>query len=184
MIRILVGSTRAAKVEGTRLALEAAAEVDPRFARVILEPRDLTDIAPRMPMSIDEVIAGARTRAEALAGDVTGGRGFAVGVEGGLHRVAAAGGGWSLQSWAAVTDGESWGYGAGPALVLPEAIAERVVAGEELGDVIDRLAEGEVRGTRGAWGVLTRDAIDRRDAFRLAVLAAFARFYNAARWRG
>ena len=40
-----------------------------------------------------------------------------------------------------------------------------------------------VRGTRGAWGVLTRDLVGRRDAFRLAVLAAFAPFYNSAAYR-
>jgi len=49
-----------------------------------------------------------------------------------------------------------------------------------LGDVIDAIAAAHVRGTRGAWGVLTRDLISRRDAFRLAILSAFAPFYNAA----
>jgi non-canonical (house-cleaning) NTP pyrophosphatase len=101
-----------------------------------------------------------------------------VGLEGGLHQLPTATGDWSLQTWAAVTDGTVWSYGAGPALVLPQDIAERVLAGEELGDVIDRLARDQVRGTRGAWGVLTRDLIGRRDAFRMAVIAAFARFYS------
>jgi hypothetical protein len=107
---------------------------------------------------------------------------FAVGVEGGLERLPTGTGAWALHSWAAVTDGESWGYGGGPALMLPPEIAERVVSGEELGDVIDRLAGEHVRGTRGAWGLLTRDLIGRREAFRLAVIAAFAPFYNALHW--
>jgi non-canonical (house-cleaning) NTP pyrophosphatase len=88
-----------------------------------------------------------------------------------------------LQTWAAVTDGQRWGYGAGPSLALPPDVADSVTAGEELGDVIDRLAGSQVRGTRGAWGLLTRDLIGRRDAFRLAVLAAFAPFYNEGAWR-
>jgi non-canonical (house-cleaning) NTP pyrophosphatase len=91
---------------------------------------------------------------------------------------------WSLQSWAAVTDGVRWGLGAGPAIVLPGRVVERVQAGEELGDVIDELAGDSVRGSRGAWGVLTLDAIGRRDAFRLAVIAGFAPFYNRRAWGG
>ena len=52
-------------------------------------------------------------------------------------------------------------------------------AGRELGDVIDEMAGEPVRGTRGAWGLLTRDLIGRRDAFTVATLAALAPFYNA-----
>ena len=103
---------------------------------------------------------------------------FAVGLEGGLTELPR--GHWALQSWAAVTDGTRWGYGAGPSLVVPVGIAERVIGGEELGDVMDDLAGASVRGTRGAWGILTLDLISRRDAFRAAVIAAFAPFYNRA----
>ena len=187
---VSVGSTRPAKVEGTRDALEAIARVDVRFAGAVLESRDLTHIAPRMPMALSEILDGARARAvEALRLHQTrkpgpldpsnpGTFGFGLGLEGGLQPLPTPAGEWSLQTWAAVTDGEVWGYGAGPALVVPAGIAERVLAGEELGDVIDGLAGQHVRGTRGAWGVLTRDLIGRRDAFRLAVIAAFSRFYR------
>ena len=171
---MLVGSTRPAKVEGVRDALTVIARVDARFADITLETRDLTEVAPRMPMSLGEILHGARVRAGAVA---TAGA-FSVGVEGGLHQLPVPEVVWSLQSWAAVTDGERWGYGAGPSLILPPDIADRVVAGEELGDVVDGLAGAHVRGTRGAWGVLTRDLIDRREAFRLAVVAAFAPFYH------
>jgi inosine/xanthosine triphosphatase len=184
---VRVGSTRPAKVEGAREALAAIARIDTRFATCTLESRDVTHIAPRQPMSIGEIIAGARARAEAVQQSDSRGGGpaaaaFGLGVEGGLHEVMA--GVWSLQSWAAVTDGVHWGFGAGPSLVLPRGVAERVRAGEELGDVIDGMAGKPVRGTRGAWGVLTRDLIGRRDAFRLAVLAAFAPFYNRPGWSG
>jgi inosine/xanthosine triphosphatase len=173
---VRVGSVRPAKVEGAREALHLIARVDSRFADVALQTHDLTDIAPRQPMSIDQILDGARLRADALKTSDA----FAIGVEGGLHEVRP--GEWSLQTWAAVTDAARWGYGAGPALVLPRVVAERVRAGEELGDVIDGLAGTQVRGTRGAWGVLTLDLIGRRDAFRAAVLAAFAPFYNSRAW--
>jgi inosine/xanthosine triphosphatase len=177
---VLVGSTRAAKVEGTRDALAAIAKVDARFASAILEAHDLTEIAPRMPMSVAETIGGAHQRASSLlaGAQVTDATRFAVGLEGGIDRLAN--GRWALQTWAAVSNGTTWGYGAGPSIVLPRPVSERVVAGEELGDVIDGLAGEAVRGTRGAWGLLTCDLIGRRDAFRLAVVAAFAPFYNPA----
>jgi inosine/xanthosine triphosphatase len=180
---VLIGSTRPAKVEGAREALDAIARADSRFADPVVSPFDLTDVAPRQPMSLDEIISGARARAEALTRrSEFAGAAFAVGVEGGLHEVFA--GAWSLQTWASVTDGRGWGYGAGPALVLPDEVVRRVQSGDELGDVIDARAGLPVRGTRGAWGVLTLDLIGRRDAFRLAVLAAFAPFYNARAWGG
>jgi inosine/xanthosine triphosphatase len=177
---VRVGSTRPAKVEGTRQALQAIARVDRRFDHFTLEAHDLTHLAPRQPMSLAEILEGAMGRATALSQGAASG--FAVGAEGGLHEVR--GGVWSLQTWAAVTDGERWGWGAGPALVLPSAIVDRVIGGEELGDVIDSQAGGAVRGSRGAWGVLTHDLIDRHDAFRLAVIAAFAPFYNSRAWSG
>jgi inosine/xanthosine triphosphatase len=179
-VRVLVGSTRPAKVEGTRDALTAIARVDPIFTSFELEPHDLTLIAPRQPMSVREILAGARTRAQALS-DLQRGT-LAVGVEGGLEEVLPET--WALQSWAAVTDGTRWGYGSGPALILPAHVVARVRGGAELGEVIDGLAGASVRGTKGAWGVLTLGLVDRRDAFRLAVLAAFAPFYNARAWGG
>jgi inosine/xanthosine triphosphatase len=181
---VVIGSTRPAKVEGTREALQAIARIDARFADFTLEAHDVTDIAPQMPMSLDEILAGARGRASAVlrrtaeTAEASNPGTFAVGLEGGLHAIPTAPVHWSLQSWAAVTDGEKWSYGAGPSLVLPSEIADRVLAGGELGDVIDQRAGEHVRGTRGAWGVLTHDLIGRRDAFRMAVIAAFAPFYQ------
>src|SRR5262245_33218384 len=100
-----------------------------------------------MPMSVAQILDGARRRAEALfepsrePRDAT----FAVGLEGGMAPAPAGDDDWSLQTWAAVYDGRRWGYGAGPAIVLPAFVSARVAAGEELGDVIDELAAAQVR---------------------------------------
>jgi inosine/xanthosine triphosphatase len=182
---ILLSSTRPAKVDGARDALMAIARVDNRFASPIVHTFDLTHVAPRMPLTENEIIDGARRRARALVDGpaFVGADAFAVGLEGGLSAIDVDGVKvWTLQTWAAVTDGGVWGYGAGGAVVLPESVVARVRAGEELGDVVDNLAGAPTRGTRGAWGVLTRDLVGRRDAFRLAVLAAFAPFYNRDIW--
>ena len=184
---VLLGSTKPAKVDGARDALQAIAAVDPRFANPDIRTVDLTHVAPRMPMTVAEIVNGARLRAEALVQHPSfrAGETFAIGLEGGLNpvdlsdRLLLA-----LHTWAAATDGEAWGFGAGGAVTIPPRVARRVLAGEELGDVVDQLAGAPTRGTRGAWGVLTRDLVGRRDAFRVAVLAALAPFYNSAAYRG
>lgn len=180
-MQILVGSLRPAKIDGVREALAAVSALDPAFADAQLRSVDLTEIAPRMPMSQAQIVAGARRRAAALsaAPEFRRGQTLAIGLEGGLHPIDVGGAEvFTLETWAAVTDGAQWGYGAGGSLEVPVAIAARVRRGEELGDIMDELTGESVRGTRGAWGVLTRDLVGRRDAFRLAVIAALAPFYN------
>jgi non-canonical (house-cleaning) NTP pyrophosphatase len=52
--------------------------------------------------------------------------------------------------------------------------------GVELGVAIDRFASGAgIRDAQGAWGVLSGDLVSRQESFRLAVLTAFAPFYNS-----
>jgi inosine/xanthosine triphosphatase len=180
---VLLGSTRPAKVDGARDALRSIATVDSRFASLDILSFDLTAIAPRQPLSEAEIVGGARRRATELMsrGEFVARSSYAVGLEGGLSPLEIDGERvWALHTWAAVSDGSEWGYGAGGALTIPAHVARRVLAGEELGDVVDGLAGEPTRATRGAWGVLTRDLVGRRDAFRLAVLAAFAPFYNAS----
>jgi inosine/xanthosine triphosphatase len=179
---ILLGSTRPAKVEGARDALAAIAAIDPAFSQATLQMHDLGAVGPRMPMTRAAIVEGARTRAAALLERLRqAGPGYAVGLEGGLDPLVVGGRAEHLlETWAAVTDGTRWSIGSGGTVLVPPHVVARVHAGAELGDVIDGIAAAHVRGTRGAWGVLTRDLISRRDAFRLAVLSAFAPFYNAA----
>jgi non-canonical (house-cleaning) NTP pyrophosphatase len=65
---------------------------------------------------------------------------------------------------------------------LPEALAEEVfVKGVELSVAIDRFAgEAGIRDAQGAWGVLSANKITRQEAFRVALIAAFAPFFNQA----
>jgi len=135
-------------------------------------------------MTERETIDGARRRAMSIIGrtprdtDVTGC--IAVGVEGGLDPLAGDDEHYTLKSWAAATDGRDVGYGCGGSILMPDHIVRAVLAGCDLGDVIDDLAGTSVRGTRGAWGVLTRDLVGRRDSFTTVIIAALAPFYNTA----
>lgn len=105
-----------------------------------------------------------------------------VGLEGGFHSISIQGE-WHtfLRGWAYATDGEKDSFGASPSIAVPPSIVKSVVeARRELGLVIDEVAgTRDVRSRQGAWGVLSRDLVTRSDSFELALIAAFAPFYNA-----
>ena len=71
-------------------------------------------------------------------------------------------------------------FGASPSISVPESITKSVIEGQrELGLVIDEVAGGrDVRSRQGAWGILSRDLVTRSLSFELALIAAFAPFYN------
>jgi non-canonical (house-cleaning) NTP pyrophosphatase len=128
---------------------------------------------------------GARQRAEALvrlAREKAESWRYFVGLEGGLdiieegenRRVM-------LESWAYVSDGRDGHYGRSGGVEIPEALAHEVLEnGVELSIAIDRFAGAVgIRDAQGAWGVLSNGLISRTEAFRIAVVAAFAPFYNA-----
>ncbi len=88
-----------------------------------------------------------------------------------------------LENWAYVTDGAGRGaYGQSGSILIPASLAVEVLdRGAELAAAIDAYAGGQgIRDAQGAWGVLTRNLITRQDAFRVAVINAFAPFFNAA----
>jgi inosine/xanthosine triphosphatase len=137
------------------------------------------------PVTREELMRGARQRADALVKHASeNGKDwrFFVGLEGGFdvveeerqRRVF-------LESWAYVTDGVRGHFGRSGAVEIPEALAHQVLEeGVELALAIDRFAgEVGIRDAQGAWGVLSSNLITRQEAFRVAVIAAFAPFYNA-----
>jgi inosine/xanthosine triphosphatase len=181
---IYLTSTRQAKIEGARDAIQAVAAINARFQNSEIRVVDLGDVGPRMPMTEAAIIEGARLRVQTLLERDREARRddrLIVGLEGGLDPVPIGGiAMYALKTWACVSDGGRWHYGAGGAVVLPERVTRQVLAGRELGEVVDEMAGEGVRGTRGAWGVLTRDLVGRRDAFRVAVISALAPFFNGA----
>ena len=63
---------------------------------------------------------------------------------------------------------------------MPPYIVKRVVEGRsELGSVMDDVTGvRDIRSKQGAWGALSRDLVTRSMSFELALIAAFAPFYN------
>ena len=183
---IALGSDRAAKIMALRGALARIATVDEVWAEAKLVARTVTTNAPAMPLTDWELMHGARERAVAvrklleqqkLSADLY------VGLEGGFHSISIDGE-WHtfLRGWAFVTDGERGSFGATPSISVPDQIKNSVIEGKrELGLVMDEVAGArDVRSRQGAWGVLSRDLVTRSLSFELALIAAFAPFYNAA----
>ena len=181
---IALGSDRAAKIMAVRGAMARVATIDAAWGEAKLVARPVTIKAPAMPLTDWELMQGARERALAVCAlleEQTLTADLYVGLEGGFHSISIDGE-WHtfLRGWAYVTDGERGSFGATPSISVPEKIKNSVIEGRrELGLVIDEFAGArDVRSRQGAWGVLSRDLVTRSLSFELALIAAFAPFYN------
>jgi non-canonical (house-cleaning) NTP pyrophosphatase len=184
-IIVAVGSKRAPKVGGVREALAAVGPILQPEASFEVRGFEVETGVSHTPLSSAELMAGARGRCEALIrlGAQLGGRPkYFVGVEGGLDVIHENGRRLSfLESWAFVADASGRGfYGRSGAILLPEPLAAEVLdRNVELSRAIEAYAGVRgVRDAQGAWGVLTKNLIDRQESFRIAAISAFAPFFN------
>lgn len=168
-----------------RACVARVAEIDSSWAGANVVARAVSTNAPAMPLTDWELMQGARERALAVRDLLRGQRLEAeiyVGLEGGFHSISIEGE-WHtfLRGWAYATDGKRGWFGSSPSISVPAKIVKSVIEGrQELGWVIDEVAgKRDVRSRQGAWGVLTRDLVTRSMSFELALIAAFAPFYNA-----
>lgn len=171
--RVAVGSTNPIKEAAVRTGLSA---IEPATS-----VHDVDSGVAEQPRSVAATVAGAETRAErALAAARAEGidADYGAGLEGGVARPDGAPG-LHLIMWAAVTNGERMGRASGPGLRLPDPVADRIEAGEELGPVMDdRLDRDGVAEREGAVGVLTGGLLTREEALAAAVSSAFAPFVD------
>jgi inosine/xanthosine triphosphatase len=182
---IALGSDRAAKIMAVRACVARLATIDPDWANANVVARRVEINAPAMPLTDWQLMEGARERALAVRDSLHSRRLEAdvyVGLEGGFHSISI-GGEWHtfLRGWAYATDGERGAFGGAPSISVPADIVKSVVQGRrELGIVIDEVSGGrDVRSKQGAWGVLSRDLVTRSMSFEVALIAAFAPFYNS-----
>ena len=181
---IALGSDRAAKIMAVRACVARVATIDPAWANANVVARRVEVNVPAMPLTDWQLMEGARERALAVRDSLHSRRLEAdiyVGLEGGFHSISI-GGEWHtfLRGWAYATDGEKNAFGAAPSISVPAEIVKKVVQGRlELGSVIDQVTGGrDIRSKQGAWGVLSRDLVTRSMSFEVALIAAFAPFYN------
>lgn len=203
-IIIAVGSKRGPKLNAVTEALAAFSAVLADDAQFEVVGVEVESGVSHTPSSREELMRGARQRAEALV-EIARQSGAAwqyfVGLEGGLdvvhegaspdemlrHSALKQNGQRRvfLESWAYVSNGMQGHYGRSGSIELPEALAHEVLEnGVELSVAIDRFAGAVgIRDAQGAWGVLSNNLITRQEAFRVAVIAAFAPFYNERMYR-
>lgn len=166
---IAIGSTNPVKIEAVRTVVERV------WPDAQLVPVDVPSHVDAMPMSDAECLAGARNRArqarQATSSDL------GIGLEGGVNCDPI---GLVLSGWVVVVDGDGReGIGGSARLPLPESIAKRVLAGEELGPVMDELlGEINVKQKGGAVGALTGGLVLRAETFAVAVAYALAPFVS------
>jgi inosine/xanthosine triphosphatase len=184
LCRIAAGSTRRPKLNAVQEAADLFRCYFSADTTIEVHGYEVESGVSHTPLSREELMQGARQRAETLAtrlaatGDAAN---FYVGLEGGLDVVEEQGRRRVfLESWAYVTDGERGHFGCSGSIEIPEALAEEVVIrGTELSAAIDDFAgQAGIRDAQGAWGVLSGNLILRQESFRVAVVAAFAPFYN------
>lgn len=133
---------------------------------------------PDQPIGDAETQAGARNRAHAALAST--GASLAIGLEGGV--VELPNGAMQSCAWAVAVDASGReGVGGSLAMPLPNRVAARLRAGEELGYAMD--AEAQTVGTkhgRGAVGILTAGLIDRQRAYEHLVAYALTRWLAPA----
>jgi inosine/xanthosine triphosphatase len=183
-IVVAVGSSRRPKLAAVREAIQAFEPLLTPGSELQVSGFDVESGVSHTPSTRSEMMRGARRRAEALA-ELARLRNetwhYFVGLEGGLDVIEADGDRRIfLESWAYVSDGVQGHYGRSGGVELPDGLAKEVLGnGVELSVAIDKFAgEVGIRDAQGAWGVLSRNLITRQEAFRVAVVAAFAPFYN------
>jgi inosine/xanthosine triphosphatase len=186
---IAVGSTRKPKLNAVSEALKTFASVLDPGAQFEVVGLEVESGVGHTPATCAELMLGARQRADALvehARERGAGWKYFVGLEGGLDVLEENGNRRVfLESWAYVSDGKRGHFGRSGGVEIPEALANEVLErGVELSVAIDKFAgEVGIRDAQGAWGVLSSNLITRQEAFRVAVIAAFAPFYNEKIYR-
>jgi inosine/xanthosine triphosphatase len=213
-IIVAVGSTRRPKLDAVTAALASmrfafAADQNAPELDFEVEGCEVPSGVRHTPLSREDLMTGARQRAEALLQIARAENKpwkYFVGLEGGIDVIPGpdvmpnldiiadvdivreAAKRWVfLENWAYVTDGTSVGsFGQSGAVLVPDALARTVVDdGVELSEAIDAFAgRHNIRDAEGAWGILTRNQISRQEAFRVAVVNAFAPFFNRSVYLG
>jgi len=184
-IRIMVGSTRRPKLAAVQDAISDFGPLLARGSEFEVIGTEVESGVGHTPANRSELMQGARQRAEALirlAREKSEPAHYFVGLEGGLDSIEEQGQRRVfLESWAYVTDGRYGHFGRSGAVEIPDTLAREVLEkGIELSVAIDRFAGAVgIRDNQGAWGVLSNGLVSRTEAFRIAVIAAFAPFYNS-----
>lgn len=153
-MKIIIGSKNPAKIKAVHAVFQSY-QAEFTSLNVSSGVRD-------QPFSDEETIKGAINRAFAALKEGDGEIG--IGLEGGVQETEY---GLFLCNWGAlVEEGKPPIVAGGARVPLPEAVAVRLLAGEELGPVMDDYTNKEdIRKKEGAVGIFTNGQISRSEMF-------------------
>ncbi len=170
-MRIAIGSTNPVKCSASRAVLSRL-DADAEFVCL-----DVPSGVPKQPWGDAETRTGALNRARGAL-EATGAD-LGVGLEGGVLETEF---GLMTNAWCVLVDRSGRiGVGGNACALLPDAVAEQVRAGEELGTAMDRLArQANTKQRNGAIGILTNNLETRQSAYEMIIRLALAPFQNPA----
>lgn len=153
-MKVAIGSKNPAKINAVKAAFK---ETDFEIVSINAES-GVSD----QPMSDEETIKGAVNRAIEAA--EKGEAEIGIGLEGGVQRTPY---GLMLCNWGALAvKGMEPIIAGGARIPLPDEVAQQVLAGSELGPVMDDYAKKQnVRKNEGAIGIFTKGQINRSEMF-------------------
>ncbi|GIL09179.1 MAG: non-canonical purine NTP phosphatase [Chloroflexota bacterium] len=173
MKTVVVASTNPVKIRAARAGFERMFPGEHFRVTGVAAPSGVSD----QPASDGETYQGARNRA-AAAEQLNADADFWVGIEGGVELISG-----QLQgfAWVVVRGAGRIGSSRTATFALPDAVAQLVRAGTELG-LADDIVFGRTNSKQenGSVGLLTHDVIDRAAYYEHAVILALIPFRNAA----
>lgn len=161
-MKVIVGSRNPAKYKAVQQEL-----INLGFEDCETVALDVDSGVSNQPLSDEETVSGALQRARnALASNVDAD--FAIGLEGGVVLGASSTSGVMVCNWGALVSKDGREYIAGGARIpLPEAFKEELIAGKELGDLMDEYCQRkDIRKQEGALGIFTDGAVSRMEMFQ------------------
>jgi inosine/xanthosine triphosphatase len=176
-MKFAIGTLRAPKVEGIKEGVATCPYFDSVREKIEFIPMNVSSDISHMPTTFDDVMQGAKNRADNLitAGVVAD---YFVGIEGGTAYIGERA---YLFGSVYVRDAAGKGhYGFSPMVEVP-IVCERMIYGEgkELGPIMEELSGVvDLRSQNGSMGAWTNDMFTRKDEFVVAFKAAIAPFYN------
>lgn len=140
-----------------------------------------------MPLSLDDLMTGAKNRAEKLfkiLQNKESPSSYYIGLEGGFFLKYFPGREFPttfLQSWVYILKDNIGFWGSSGAIEVPLKLAEKILnTGKELGEIIDEFASGQnIRSNQGAVGIFTNNIVTRQDFFESALIFAISPFLNS-----
>lgn len=166
-MKVVVGSTNPVKINAVS---DAFKQYYPEYE--IVGQKVSSGIAEQ-PLGEEETLRGATNRA--LAAKQYGE--FGVGLEGGVAKVGDV---MFVCAWCVIVDSKgNKGMGGGLYFELPKKASDRIIAGGELGPIMNELTgEENVKEKSGAIGIFTKGRLDRKTAYTQLVTSALIKFVS------